>query len=64
MTHWTEENTEGFTADEIETLNVAQARIEAANPGIDPTNIADRLNNVWTPGATVETLIEDAGFQK
>ena len=57
MSRWTEENTEGFTAQELATMNEAQARLEAAHPEVDPGNLADRLNNAFTPGATVDQLV-------
>lgn len=62
MTIWTGDNTEGFNVEELHTLSEAQRLIETAHPGVDPGNIADRLNNVWTTGATVKTLVEDAAF--
>lgn len=62
MTTWTEENTEGFTKEELATLNAAQTALEAENPSIDTQNIADRLNNAWMPGITVEALIKAASI--
>lgn len=57
MARFTEDNTEGFTAEELVTLNEAQDRIEAANFGVDPINISDALSNAWTPGITVDDLV-------
>ena len=42
---WTPDNSEGFTADDLATLNEAQAYLEARFPAIDGGNIADLLNN-------------------
>lgn len=57
MTKWTTQNTEGFTADELATMNAAQAALEVANPGIDVGNIADLLNNEFLPGITDDALV-------
>ena len=57
MTRWTEENTEGFTASELAEMNAAQAALEAEWIDVDPSNIADKLNNAFCPGMTAENLI-------
>ena len=59
MTAWNRENTEAFTAADLEALNEAQTRLEAANPNVDPSNISDRLNNAWFPGATASELVDE-----
>lgn len=53
---WRADNTEGFDAEDLEVLNEAQQHLEAANPGIDPGNIADRLNNAWQPDLDARQL--------
>lgn len=60
MARWTENNTEGFTAAELDMLNRAQAALEAEAPDMDPANIADRLNNAFVPGITEADLIAAA----
>lgn len=53
---WTDDNTEGFTENELAILNGAQERLEAAFPEVDPSNISDMLNNAFTDGATIHGL--------
>lgn len=60
MTMWTHENTEGFTDQELATMNEAQSRLEAAHPEVDPGNLADRLNSAFVPGITADQLVEAA----
>ena len=55
MTKWTETNTEGFTASELDALNDAQAMLEA-DDFAEPENIADLLNNAFQPGMTAADL--------
>jgi len=57
MTRWTENNTEGFTPTELNMMNAAQEQLEAAHPGVDPSNIADIINNAFRPGVTVADLV-------
>ena len=60
MTKWTEDNTEGFTTEELEAMNAAQAALEAEYPDAEPQTIADRLNNAFIPGASVSDLVAAA----
>lgn len=60
MARWTENNTEGFTADELEMMNDAQKHLEAKHPDADEGTISDHLNDVFLPGTTFEKLV--AGF--
>lgn len=60
MTRWPTRSPEGFNDAELELLNMAQVRLEAANPDVDPGNIADRINNAWQPGITLLRLVEAA----
>ena len=53
---WHTDNTEGFTPDELETLNGAQDALEKRFPGIDRQNLSDLLGALWRKGATVRTL--------
>jgi hypothetical protein len=55
MARWTEENTEGFTSDDLVELNAAQEMLEA-DGFAEPENIADLLNNVWVDGANAASL--------
>ena len=57
MVRWTERNTEGFTADELATLNDTHERLDAAHPDVDEMTIDDMINNAWIPGATVSDLV-------
>jgi type I restriction-modification system DNA methylase subunit len=63
MSRWTEDNTEGFSIEELATLNEAQQRLESAHPDVDPSNLADRLNNAFFHGVTIEELTQRAGLQ-
>ena len=58
MTTWTEDNTEGFTAAELDAMNDAQERLESAFGGVDSKHISDRLNNAFCPGMTADDLVE------
>ena len=58
--YWTAQNTEGFTAADLDTLNAAQDALQDAAPGIDPANVADLINNAWRPGITAADLIAAA----
>lgn len=57
MARWTTENTEGFTATELDTMNAAQETLEAMLDGVEAENIADLLNNSYVPGVTVDQLV-------
>jgi hypothetical protein len=59
---WRPDNTEGFSAAELDLLNLAQVRLESANPEVDPGNIADRINNAWQPGITLLELVAKAAL--
>lgn len=50
------ENTEGFTAQEIELLN--QAATELISQGYDEKAASDKLNNNYFSGCTLEDLIK------
>jgi predicted ATPase len=63
MAHWQTDNTEGFTAEELAELREAQAQLEARFPGIDPGNLADMLNNVWTDDKDARQLERDVARQ-
>lgn len=52
---FTEDNTSGFTVDEIDTLNAALSiRIVR---GESEKSASDAITNAWRVGATVKTLI-------
>ena len=57
MKRWTDDNTEGFTDDELDLLNEAQDILEDRNPDIHHSNICDALNNAWRSGITLEELL-------
>jgi hypothetical protein len=59
---FTSENTEGFTAQELETLNSALAVLIARHPDADEANLSDALNNVWVPGLTAQELVNLVPF--
>ena len=65
---WTDENTENFSADELDILNAAQDILERET-GLEPQTVADLLNNAWLPDdentitglcATVRTRLNQA----
>jgi hypothetical protein len=51
---FTESNTEGFSTDELETLNAAL--FVRLTRGEDEKSAADAINNHWVEGATVADL--------
>ena len=57
---WTEQNTEGFSADDLDMLNSIQAELEEEFRGIDPGNISAILNNAWVDGIAHDDLLETA----
>lgn len=57
MIRYTEDNTEGFSATELATLNAAHDRVAAALPGMDEKSIADALTNSFIDGITIDDLI-------
>lgn len=61
MTHFTAENTEGFTADELNAMNKAFEYI-AARFDIEESNIADKVSNAYYPDATWEGILDALGF--
>jgi len=58
MNHFTQDNTEGFTDNEIELLNAAmEIVLDGSTDEDDIKNAADRVNNNYTGnGDTVESL--------
>lgn len=62
MTKFTADNTEGFTAQELNVLNRAREAI-CNKHGSDEQfskSVSDILNNVWIEGASVEYLVAKA----
>jgi hypothetical protein len=57
---FTPDNTEGFTAAELATLNAALAALQREAPEVDMKAWHDRLNNKWVPGITAEELVQAA----
>lgn len=60
MARFTERNTEGFSASDLETLNAAIDELAALGVDDDMDRVSDRLNNIWFEGATVEDLVTEA----
>lgn len=60
MTHFTTENTEGFSAAELAMLNAAFDRVAATEPGMDEKSIDDALTNAFIDGITIDELIAAA----
>lgn len=58
MTAWNEQNTEGFSQDELAMLSNAQERLTRNFPGIDESNLRDLLNNEWYAGITEQQLVD------
>lgn len=58
MSAWNEQNTEGFSADELEMLSNAQRRLASEFPGIDESNLSDLLNNAWYPGIAENEIVD------
>lgn len=58
MAYFTENNTEGFTAEELATLNAALDRLAELGIHDDMDSVSDRINNAWFKGATVEDLVD------
>lgn len=50
-------NTEGFSDNELDTLNNALATLQNSHPGVDESNIADLLHNNFYEGIAEDELI-------
>lgn len=61
MNYWTNENTDGFSENEIAILNLAQETLERENPEVDPKNIADHINNAFAPNITAQEIVNSWG---
>jgi hypothetical protein len=57
---FTQENTQGFTAAQIEMLNAALAIVQREIPDADESNINDAINNAWNDQDTAGELAADA----
>lgn len=53
---WTNQNTEGFSADELAMINRVLDRIAADADGIDQGNRDDAINNAWRGGISEAEL--------
>jgi hypothetical protein len=60
MIRYTEDNTEGFSAADLATLNAAHDLIAAAEPGMDEKSIDDAITNSWIEGMAVDHLVAAA----
>ena len=60
MARFTENNTEGFSVDQIDVLNAA-LDIITNDHGIadDENRVSDAISNAWYDGATVQGLVDD-----
>lgn len=54
---FTTDNTTGFSADELDTLNTALEELKAQYPAVDEKNLHDLLNDHWIDGATAAELV-------
>lgn len=61
MAYFTDMNTEGFKQSDLDALNQAMDIILAGDED-DMDHVSDRLNNLWTDGATADTLV--AAYRK
>ena len=59
---FTTDNTEGFNAAELATLNRAAEIIAQRNPEMTADSIHDAINNAWVGGQTAEELADATGF--
>ena len=62
MEYWTIENTDGFSAAELDMLNLAQSELMRRHPDIDAANICDRINNAFYTGVSYQNLIMQASL--
>lgn len=58
MNTWNEQNTEGFSPDELATLSNAHRRLTREFPDIDESNLNDLLNNEWYSGIAENELVD------
>ncbi len=47
---WTEDNTEGFTQDELNAINSALVHLKADHPDLEDYSLNDLVNNYWQSG--------------
>lgn len=59
---FTTDNTDGFTADQIETMNEALAILVARNPDAREYSLTDAINNAWVGGQTATSLAAATRF--
>lgn len=56
MKQFREDNTEGFSTEELDIMNAVFSRLQNWFPGIDQKNIADAINNNWEVGISEDDL--------
>lgn len=57
MAYFTENNAEGFTPEDLATLNAALDRLAELGIHDDMGRVSDRVNNAWFEGASVEYIV-------
>lgn len=58
MTTWTQFNTDGYTDDQLETLNEAQNILMEAFPEVETQTVSDLLHNNWCEEASRDELVD------
>lgn len=60
MIQFRDDNTEGFTSEELSLLNRVLTRLQNWFPDADKSNIADAINNSWQTGMSEDELYASA----
>lgn len=55
---WAMENTDGFTQEQLDTINAVIERIKANSSGLEESAINDAINNEWREGVSEAELYE------
>lgn len=55
---WTEQNTEGFSQEQLDTINIVIERIRADNDGLEESSLNDAISNEWRKGISEDELYE------
>ena len=56
MKQFRDDNTEGFSAEELALMNTVFARLQNWFPSVDQKNIADAINNCWEAAISEDEL--------
>lgn len=57
MTYWTADNTEGYTAEELNEMNRALDMLAAEGYENDEHHVSDYIHNTFVPGITADELV-------